>query len=352
MKKILLIEDNSDIRENMAEILDLSGYDVITAGNGKEGMSLALHSRPDLIICDIMMPLLDGYGVLHMLQKNADLQNVPFIFLTARSEHSEIRKGMEMGADDYITKPFDSTELLHSIEARLKKAALLNKPLANDLQGMDELVNITAGEQYLKQLKEDRSANSYKKKQIVYSEGNHPSHLYYLTKGKVKTFRTNDEGKELVLGLYNEGDFLGYLPLMEGRTYKESAETMEETELALIPRAEFEELLGSNPSVMKKFISILAQSIEEKEKQLLAIAYNSLRKKVADTIVALHQKYNPKKDASFMIDISRDNLAAIAGVAKESLIRMLGELKDERVIEMEGSRIRVADYDQLKKMHN
>ncbi|MFZ9718591.1 MAG: response regulator [Chitinophagaceae bacterium] len=111
MKTILLIEDNNDIRENTAEILELANYSVLTAENGKLGLALALEHKPDMIICDIMMPVLDGYGVLHVLQKNEALQQIPFIFLSAKSERSDLRKGMELGADDYITKPFTDTEL-------------------------------------------------------------------------------------------------------------------------------------------------------------------------------------------------------------------------------------------------
>ena len=106
MNTILLIEDNHEIRENTAEILELANYNVITAENGKDGVEKAIASKPDVIICDIMMPVLDGYGVLHMLNKNEDLKDVPFIFLTAKAERSDFRKGMEMGADDYVTKPF------------------------------------------------------------------------------------------------------------------------------------------------------------------------------------------------------------------------------------------------------
>lgn len=352
MKKILLIEDNTEIRENMAEILGLTGYTVYTAADGKQGVEQALSIKPDLIICDIMMPVLDGYGVLHMMQKNEDLQSVPFIFLTARSERNEIRKGMEMGADDYITKPFDGTELLQAIEIRLRKADALKKSIPSTLQGMDELVRVHAGTTPLDALSTDRSTNKYKKKQLIYTEGNHPVRLFYLKKGKVKTYKRNDDGKELIVGLYNEGDFLGYTPLMEGGPYRESAEALEETELAIIPRSEFETLLGSNPAVLRKFISILARDIDEKENQLLALAYNSLRKKVADTLVTLYRKYNSRAEDHFTIDLSRENLAAIAGVAKESLIRMLGELKEEKLIAMEGSRIRILNYSKLEQMYN
>src|SRR5690606_16285135 len=125
MNTILLIEDNPDIRENTAEILEMANYKVLTAADGMEGVHMAFEHKPDLIICDITMPVLDGYGVLHMLHKRNALHSTPFIFLTARTERSDMRKGMEMGADDFITKPFDAMELLQAIESRIKKAALL-----------------------------------------------------------------------------------------------------------------------------------------------------------------------------------------------------------------------------------
>ena len=106
MKKILLIEDNEALRENTAEILSLANYNVATAENGKIGVEMAISNPPDLIVCDIMMPVLDGYGVFQIINKNPDLQHIPFIFLSAKSERNDLRKGMEMGADDYITKPF------------------------------------------------------------------------------------------------------------------------------------------------------------------------------------------------------------------------------------------------------
>lgn len=103
MKKILVIEDNYDIRSNTAEILELSNYKVIEAENGKVGVMKAIENKPDLIICDIMMPELDGYGVLHAIQHNEAIKNTPFIFLTAKTERSDFRRGMESGADDYLT---------------------------------------------------------------------------------------------------------------------------------------------------------------------------------------------------------------------------------------------------------
>ncbi|KAA6439313.1 response regulator [Dyadobacter flavalbus] len=352
MNTILLIEDNTEIRENMAEILEMANYQVFSADNGKEGLNLALQHRPDLILCDIMMPVLDGYGVLHVVQKNKFLQNIPFIFLTAKSERADVRKGMDLGADDYITKPFEGAELLNAIDRRLKKTAQLRKEFQGNLTGFNDLISISAGESYLEKLKENRSINLYKKKQKIYTEGNHPARLFYVNKGKIKTFRKNEESKELITGLYKEGDFLGYMALLENVTYRETAEALEDSELALIPVAEFEEMIGSNPVVMKRFITLLANNVNEKEDKLLAIAYNSLRKKVADTLIEYYRKYNPLKEENFSIDLSRDNLAAIAGVAKESLIRTLSDFKDENLIAITAGQIQILDYSRLENMYN
>src|SRR5690606_32671194 len=120
---ILIIEDNKDIRESTAELLELAGYQVYRANNGKDGIELAIKHLPALILCDIMMVELDGYGVLYILSKRADTSIIPFIFITAKAERSDMRKGMDMGADDYITKLFNEIELMHAIESRLAKRA-------------------------------------------------------------------------------------------------------------------------------------------------------------------------------------------------------------------------------------
>ncbi|PUZ20929.1 cAMP-binding domain of CRP or a regulatory subunit of cAMP-dependent protein kinases [Chitinophaga costaii] len=352
MATILLIEDNDDIRENTAEILELANYKVFTAPNGKIGVQVALEQRPDLVICDITMPVLDGYGVLHLLHKNNSLQNMPFIFLTAKAERSDVRRGMELGADDYITKPFDATELLNAIESQLKKSARIKQETSTDINGLSTLMAAVSGKDILQELKEDRNINRYKKKQVVYSEGNHPSSLFYVLKGKVKTYRRNEDGKELITGLYTDGEFIGYLPLLEGGIYKDSAEAMDDTELAIIPREDFDELAGSNPTVMQKFIRILTKNIMEKEAQLLSIAYNSLRKKVADTLLTLWRKYNANDNPQFSLDVSRDNLAAVAGVAKESLIRTLGDFRDEQLIAIREGCIFITDRSKLERMMN
>jgi DNA-binding response OmpR family regulator len=120
-RTILLIEDDQHVRENTAEILELANYTVITAENGRRGVEQARNHKPDLVLCDIMMPELDGYGVLHLLGRDPATAEVPFIFLSAKAERSDVRKGMELGADDYLTKPFEFDELLARARALLRR---------------------------------------------------------------------------------------------------------------------------------------------------------------------------------------------------------------------------------------
>src|SRR4051812_43265617 len=121
MTKILVIEDELSIRENMAEILEYEGYEVLTAEQGVAGVQMARDSMPDLVICDIMMPLLDGYGVLTELRSQAETATIPFIFLTARADRDAIRIGMNAGADDYLTKPCGRDEIMAAVRARMAK---------------------------------------------------------------------------------------------------------------------------------------------------------------------------------------------------------------------------------------
>jgi len=346
MKKILLIEDNENIRENTAEILELANYKVLTAENGKIGVEIALKEKPDLIVCDIMMPVLDGYGVLHLLHKNPEVQNTPFIFLSAKAERDDMRRGMELGADDYLSKPFEGTELLNAIESRLKKVQLIKKDISPGPEGISDLLKINSGREMLDALTSDRNINKYKKKQLIYSEGNHPSRLFYIQKGKVKTYKTNEDGKELTVGLFGAGEFIGHLALMQNTTYQENAESMDETEIAVIPRDDFEQLLNANREVSRKFIALLANNVHEKQEQLVKMAYSSLRKKVADALITLHKKYNAA------IDISRENLATIAGTATESMIRTLSDFKSEKLIEIKDGSITILNHKKLENLSN
>ena len=353
MEKILLIEDNEALRENTAEILTLANYEVSTAENGKIGVEMAMANPPDLIVCDIMMPVLDGYGVFQILSKNPDLQHIPFIFLSAKSERNDLRKGMEMGADDYITKPFSDAELINAIRARIEKIKIHQNAGGRGIEAWYQIISELGNKDEMFKALENHDVIDYKKKQIIYSEGQHPNKLYYIETGKIKVYKTSDGGKELITSLLSPGDFFGHIPLIENAVYEEFAETLEESSIRVIPRKEFEHLLTHNQEVALKVIKLLANNITEKEQQLVALAYHSLRKRVADALLTLKKKYAKESDgAHFSISISREDLANIAGTATESLIRTLSDFKTEKLIEIKEGKIVILDEKKLANLFN
>ena len=346
MKKILLIEDHPDVRENTSEILTLANYRVVTAENGKTGVEMAQRENPDLIICDIMMPELDGYGVLHILSKRPELAGIPFIFLTAKSEKTDIRKGMDLGADDYLTKPFDDTALLSAIETRLRKHSLRSKEYQSTLHGLDTFIVDARQVLQLKDLCKDKKVKQYKKKAEIFAEGDTPLSVFFVKSGSIKTFKSHPEGKELIINLYKENDFFGFEPVLENTSYHESAAALEDCEIVMIPRQDFLTLLYRQRDVSAGFISLLCRKVAEREKQLLNLAYSSVRQRTAEALLNIIQ-LKSKKDK---IGISRDDLAKIVGTASESVIRVLSDFKDEGMIEIESGKIKVVEAGRLEKV--
>jgi CRP-like cAMP-binding protein/DNA-binding NarL/FixJ family response regulator len=346
---ILVIDDNTDIRENTAEILDLAGYKTVTAENGKQGVEKAIKEKPSVIVCDIMMPELDGYGVLHLLRKNKDTQHIPFIFLTAKTERSDFRKGMEMGADDYITKPFDDIELLNAVEVRLKKSEIMDGVYASSPQGLSKFLKDVRSAGLIQQLSEQYEVQSYDKKQVLYTEGKRPRFLYYLIKGKVKGFKAHEDGKEYITNLYSDGDFIGYTALIEDVNYDDSATILEDAEIMQIPKDEFLQMVYSDINIASKFIHIITQNVKEKEERLLNLAYSSLRKRVAKALVDIVSKFNLQQQKN-PIEISREDIAQYIGTATESLIRTLSDFKAEKLIDIKSGKIIVNNVEQLKNL--
>ena len=347
MKKILLIEDNLEVRENTSEILTLADYEVISAENGKAGVELAQHELPDLIICDIMMPELDGYGVLHILTKKPETARIPFIFLTAKAEKTDLRKGMLLGADDYLTKPFEDTDLLNAIEMRLKKSALHKKSYSPDAAGLDNFIRDAQRVLNIKELGKDRKVKVLKKKASLFSEGEQPLHIYLVKTGRIKTFRSHPDGKEFITNLYSANDFFGYEPILENRAYEDSAVAMEDSELIAVSKADFLILIQGHKDVSATFISLLCKKVTQKEAQLLNLAYNSVRQRTADALLKLHSG----NDKTFLA-VSREDLANIAGTATESLIRTLSDFKSEKLIEITGGTISILNEKKLSSLLN
>ncbi|MEL6670767.1 MAG: response regulator [Bacteroidota bacterium] len=347
MRKILLIEDNLEMRENTAEILELAGYEVSTATQGKEGVKLAQDAAFDLIICDVMMPELDGYGVLHMLSRRPETARVPFIFLTAKADKTDFRRGMNLGADDYITKPFEEVELLDAIEVRLKRSASLGKEVSRDVEGVQAFIQEARAQAALEALSESREVRYYQPKDLIFKEDGLPQYLFFLQKGKIKTYKTNEDAKEYVTGLYKDGDFIGHAAVIQGKAYGESATALEESEMLLIPTEDVMALLHQNRDVAYQFIRLLANNLLEKEEELMHLAYDTVRKRVADALLRLRERYLKEGQEAFSMSFSRDNLASMVGTAKESVIRVLSEFKQDGLIETRQSEIRILNPEGL-----
>ena len=334
-KRILIIEDDPFVRENTAELLELANFEVSTAENGKFGIEKAKSFSPDVIICDIMMPELDGYGVLYLLSKDKATSNIPFIFLTAKTERSDMRKGMELGADDYLMKPFEETELLNAIETRLKKSETFQQSFEANKEGVDQFFDHAKALDELRKLSDERELITYKKGETIYREGAYPREIFMIESGKVKLSKYNDDGRKLVTHLFNNGDFFGYLPILENTPYKEDAIAFEETKVYRISKSDFIDLVYKNRIVGNKFLQMLSNDISEMEERLLQLAYDSVRKKSADALLKMALKFNDKNAKQLRINTTREDLADLAGTATESLIRALADFKEDNLIEID-----------------
>lgn len=347
-QKILIIEDNNDIRDNVVEILELAYYEVFAASDGRSGVTLALKQLPDIILCDIMMPELDGYGVLTLLSKHPETESIPFIFLTAKAERSDIRKGMEMGADDYLTKPFDDRELLTAIESRLKKKLALENSFSKSLDRLQKLISKDSGLDELRKIIHERKSKSFKKGQVIYYEGDKGTGLYLVISGKVKSVKIAEDGRELLTGIFSNDQYLGIHSMVASVPYTDTATAMEDCVLCLIPKDQLDKLLDLYPEISKEFIKLLANDVREKEEQLLQLAYHSVRKRMAEAILRLFYRNNGLSS----LKVSREDLASIAGIATETVSRTLSDFKDEGLIEKKASIITVLDVVKLAKMKN
>jgi len=339
MKKILIIEDNEDVRENTADILELSNYSANTAENGKIGLEMATQQLPDVILCDIMMPELNGYEVLENLSKNNKTASIPFIFLTAKSEKTDMRKGMNLGADDYLTKPFTEKDLLDAIDSRLKKHDFLKKEFSRTIEGVSQFIEAASKYLDLNHLSSDYSLNKYKKRDIIYMEGNAANSLYFIKSGAVKTYKTTEKGKEFVTGLCGVGHFVGQLSLLsDNGAYIESAAVLENAELYEIPKQDFTTLIRASKDVANKFISLISNNLVDIQEQVVNVAYATVRQRVAKALLELHNNGILTDKEHNSICIAREDFAGLIGTATETAIRMLTEFKDEGFIAIGSAR--------------
>lgn len=347
MKRILLIEDDTVLRENTAELLELLDYQVTTGVNGKIGLELAETQLPDIIVCDIMMPELDGYGVLEALSKNEDTKYIPFIFLSAKTERVDVRKGMNLGADDYITKPFTEDDLISAIESRLAKTSIL-KDLRDKTDPEDAEDSIRTLNDLKNFFDDNGEPITIAEGETVFKEGHNSNSIYLIIKGVIKCHKLDEQGKELTTALYKEDDFFGYTSFTENTSYKETATALKDAKLVGIPKNELLQVLKTNHQVTLELIQLLSDNLSVTKDQLLEMAYSSVYKKTATTILKFSEKLNNNhKDP---IRISRNDLASVAGIATETLIRTMSYFKKEGIIEIDGRNIRIINLEKLQGM--
>lgn len=340
-KRILIIEDDRVDRENITSILQLADYDIIAAENGKLGVEKACFYKPDLILCGVLLPELDGYGVLQVIMRNRSLQKTPLIFMSGKNKHEDIRRGMDLGASDYITKPLEESELLSAVASRLKikeileyktenKGALPQKWRIDDIEKIFKLHKI----------------KKFKTGSTVYCEGSIGNHIYYIVKGEVKTFRINRDGKELITEIYEDKSFFGFTSLLENKPYLENAEAIKPTELIRIKKYEMMTLIRSNPQLGLNFIDMLTHDLEHIKDHLMHLVYDSVRRKTADAIIQLHHQSEKNQP----LEISRSDLASFLGIAKETLTRTLTEFKEKNLIRTYKNQIVILDEKNLQKI--
>lgn len=344
-KKILLIEDDLIVRENTAEILSLANYKVYTAVNGKDGVEKAIKTKPDIIICDIIMPKLDGYGVYKIITQDLTLKHIPFIFLSAKTENADRRRAMELGADDYLTKPFNESELLNAIEIRIEKQKKLNHNKVNNkintnnttyaVKNIDELVNILC----------KKDISNYKKGETLFSEYNRSQYIYLIKDGIIKTFKTTRDGKEFITSLYKKREFIGYYSSLDERKYSESASALHDSKVIRIHKDEMKEILTANPHLTLDILSMISNNMETVNDKMLHLAYSSVRERIAKTIMLVADNIQENE-----IFISRADLANLTGIAKETLIRTLSDFKEENVIKTNRNSISILDKEKLMKI--
>lgn len=353
MNTILIIEDDTVLRETTAEILELENYKVVTAANGKRGAELAKIILPDIVICDIMMPELDGYDVLKILAEDEKTKRIPFIFMSAKTEIKDVRKGMDLGADDYLTKPVNDELLISAIESRLAKAALLKEQEENsnadseeDFEKFKDINNIDDLKNYFCDF---GSSKILKKGEVIYSEGEFCNNIYLVYKGSVKSSKIDEFGKELIINIHKADDFFGFSAIIENPHYYETTTTMEKVEVMFVTKSTLQKIIENNHKLSFDILQLINESLIEVKEQLLQMAYGSMRRKTASTILKFANKMTVVPSKS--INISRRDLAGVAGIATESLIRTLTDLKKEGIIEIEGRNIKILDIEKLEAIN-
>ncbi|WP_276391581.1 response regulator [Eudoraea chungangensis] len=347
-RQIVLVEDDKTLRESVAELLELNGFEVFTASDGEKGLKLIQNTMPDIVLCDIMMPKLDGYAVLECLLTKPETRGIPFIFLSAKAERIDVRKGMSLGADDYLSKPFQEWELLGAINSRLAKAEILKGPedlVSSSEKISEEIKNINAFKNYI----DDHGLEKkYKFGETIYREGDHANLIYLVKSGVIKTHKLDEKGKELITGIYKPDDFFGFTNFTSIQPYDEFATAIETSVLTTLPQEDYSKILGQNHELSIELLEYLSEHLTDIKRQLIQLAYGTVRQKTASTLLKFADRLQSNDKGN--IHVLRSDLASVAGMATETLIRTLSAFKKEGLIAINDREIGILDSSKLKKI--
>lgn len=338
MKKLLLIEDDTSLRENTRQFLERCNYQVFSAANGKAGVEMALQHQPDLIVCDIYLPVLDGYGVFNSLNKNDATNTIPFIFLSAKKESGGHRKRINAPSNDHVAKPFKKEELIYRIESHFSRETVPKRKI-NVVPAIDTI------DQLCEYFKDKGDFYKVQKNKLIFRENKKANFIYFIDKGLVKTHRMDDVGKELITGLYKKEDVFGFYYFKNSFLYPESASALENSKLYRLPAFKFQEIVAKNHELTIELAQLLLENMSSLKSHMLEMAYSSVLKKTTTTIIQFAEilQDSPKET----VKISRNDLANVAGVSTESFIRSLSYLKKEGLIDIEGRDIKILNLQKL-----
>jgi CheY-like chemotaxis protein len=334
---IVVIEDQEEVRENLLETLELADYNVMGAPDGHEGVKQVRQHLPQLILCDVMMPKLDGYGVLELLKKEPSTASIPFIFLTARAEREDLRRGMNLGAADYITKPFFQDELLRVVELRIQHAHQESK---STTEGSAIQVGYTASNgggdvaELFSKLASEGRRREYHDRSSIYFVGDRPHSVYQVLSGRVRLYLDTDFGKTITIDSLGKGSWFGMEDIYAGGVHSVSASAHPDAEVLLVDKAHFLEIIDHHPAFVRNHIRQFSQDLALRAEQLMQIAYFSVRKRIAEFLLRFAERQDGK---SSVIDLRREDIAEAVGTTAESVTRVLTEFRKEGLVNLPAS---------------
>jgi CRP-like cAMP-binding protein/CheY-like chemotaxis protein len=347
--RILIIMEQHDEDHYLRELLTMAGYEVLMAFNGKSGIAMAQAEQPDAILCEVFMPEMDGFSVLVVLSKQAETATIPFVFFAHTYHKADIRKGMELGADDYLSRPFSDVQLLNALAVRIRKRENQLDYFKNTYRIDQNKPLYQQGKLALELLKDQSIQRKIKKKQILFYEGDKVIGIYYVRKGAIKVTKIAQDGRELTVRIHSTGDYIGLHNLYNEHTHTDNAEAMSDCEISILPIQEFEKLIEHHPEMASKFIHLLSQESSKTEEHLIRIAYDSVRKRIANSLISYFKTYCPHGES---IHLSRNELANISGTTPETVSRTLTDFEQEGLIRKDQNRIVIINAEKLHYLKN